>query len=363
MKIGVPKEVKEDENRVAVTPSGAKRLAQAGHTVIVENGAGMGSGYLDEEYQSVGAILQPDVDTLYQEAEMIIKVKEPQPQEWGRLHSNQILFTYLHLAAEPKLTRALMDSGCAALGYETLQRNGRLPLLEPMSEIAGRMSPLMGAYFLGGPRGGKGVLLCGSPGSFPGQVLIIGGGSAGFNAARVAIGLGADVTIMEIDFERVRQLENYFPKARVLYSDEDYLLRLLPTVDLLICAALIPGAKAPRLVHRSHLKMMKPGSVIVDIAIDQGGCAETSRPTSHRQPVYVEEQIIHYCVTNMPGAYARTSTQALTHVTLPYIEKIAGLGVQAACDKYPEIASSINVQAGSPIHPAAILSAAAGTGG
>ncbi len=355
MNIGVPKEIKIEESRVSVTPSGVRKLVQAGHCVTVESGAGAGSGYPDTEYADAGAQMETDVETLFRNAEMIIKVKEPQPEEYSRLQPEQILFTYLHLAADPKLIRGLLDSGCIALGYETLQRNRRLPLLEPMSEIAGRMAPLMGAYFLGGPRGGKGILLSGSPGSFPGQVVVIGGGSAGFNAARIAIGLGADVTIMEIDFERVRQLENHFPGARVLYSDEEYLSRLLPRADLIICAALIPGAKAPVLLRREHLRQMKPGSVIVDIAIDQGGCAETSRPTSHQDPVYQEESVVHYCVTNMPGAYARTSTQALTHVTLPYIEKISTLGLDTACEQLPEIQSAINIRSGKAVHPAAQL--------
>jgi alanine dehydrogenase len=352
MIIGVPKEIKEQEYRVALLPSGAYQLIKRGHEVLVERGAGLGAGYPDSEYEQAGAKLQDAHEEIFQRAGLIVKVKEPLPGEFKLLRRDQILFTYLHLAASRPLTEALMNSGVTALAYETIEVNRRLPLLEPMSEIAGRMSILVGGYFLQKHFGGSGVLLGGVPGVLPGKVVVLGGGAAGINAARMAQGLGADVTILEVDLERMRFLDITLHTAHTLYSNESHLLQLLPGVDLLIGAVLVPGAKAPKLITRAMLRQMRPGSVLVDIAIDQGGCAETSRPTTHHDPVFVEEGVTHYCVANMPGAYARTATQALTNVTYRYIELLADLGLAEACQKHPAIAGGINIMAGRVTHPA-----------
>ncbi|HMP83463.1 MAG TPA: alanine dehydrogenase [Verrucomicrobiota bacterium] len=350
MIIGVPKEIKEQEYRVALLPSGAYQLAKHGHRVVVERGAGLGAGYADAEYEHAGATLVDSHAAAFAEAELIVKVKEPLPDEYGLLRKGQLLFTYLHLAASRPLTEALMASGVTALAYETVEVNRRLPLLEPMSEIAGRMSILVGGYFLGKHFGGSGVLLGGVPGVLPGKVVVIGGGAAGINAARMAQGLGADVTILEVDLERMRFLDITLHTAHTLYSNESHLLELLPSVDLLIGAVLVPGAKAPKLITRAMLQRMRPGSVLVDIAIDQGGCAETSRPTTHHDPVYVEEGVTHYCVANMPGAYARTATQALTNVTFRYIETLAEHGLAEACRRQPALIGGINVMNGQITH-------------
>jgi alanine dehydrogenase len=275
-----------------------------------------------------------------------VKVKEPLPSEYALLRRGQILFTYLHLAANRDLTTALMNSGVTALAYETVEVGRRLPLLEPMSEIAGRMSVLVGGYFLAKHAGGSGTLLGGVPGVLPGRVVVIGGGVAGINAARMATGLGADVTILEVDLERMRFLDITLHTAHTLYSNESHLMELMPNVDLLIGAVLVPGAKAPKLISRAMLRRMKPGSVLVDIAVDQGGCAETTRPTTHHQPVYTEEGVLHYCVANMPGAYARTATQALINVTHRYIELLADHGLAEACQRMPGFAGGINVMDG-----------------
>ena len=352
MNVGVPKEIKEQEYRVALPPSGAYQLAQRGHRVLIEKDAGVGAGYPNAEYQHAGATLVDSHAEVFQQSDLIVKVKEPLDQEVGWLRPGQILFTYLHLAANRVLTEALMKSGVTALAYETLEVNRRLPLLEPMSEIAGRMSILVGGYFLAKHLGGSGVLLGGVPGVLPGKVVVLGGGAAGINAARKAQGLGADVTILEVDLERMRFLDITLHTAHTLYSNESHLLDLLPSVDLLIGAVLVPGAKAPRLIRRDMLRRMRPGSVLVDIAIDQGGCAETSRPTTHRDPVFVEEGVTHYCVANMPGAYARTATQALTNVTYPYLELLADLGLAGACRRQPPLLSAINVVAGKVTHRA-----------
>jgi alanine dehydrogenase len=276
-------------------------------------------------------------------AELIVKVKEPVPSEYLLLSKGKLLFTYLHLAANRELTDALLQSRATAIAYETVTRHGHLPLLEPMSEIAGRMSVIVGAHFLARAYGGKGVLLSGVPGVLPGRVIVLGGGTSGVNAARMASGLGADVTILEVDFERMRFLDTTMTEAHTLFSSEAHLADLLPTADLLIGAVLVPGAKAPKLISRAMLGQMKPGSVLVDIAIDQGGCAETSRPTSHDDPVYAEEGVLHYCVTNMPGAYARTATQALTNVTYPYIQALADEGLNEACRKEAGLADGVNI--------------------
>ena len=346
MTIGVPKEIKEQEYRVALLPSGAYQLIKCGHEVFVERGAGIGAGYPDAEYAAAGAKLLDSHGGIFAEADLIIKVKEPLPSELPLLRPGQILFTYLHLAASKPLTEALMKSGATCIAYETIEVNRRLPLLEPMSEIAGRMSVLVGGYFLQKHFGGSGTLLGGVPGVLPGKVVVLGGGSAGVNAARMAQGLGADVTILEVDLERMRFLDITLHTAHTLFSSESHLLDLLPTVDLLIGAVLVPGAKAPKLISREMLRRMRPGSVLVDIAIDQGGCAETSRATTHHDPVYVEEGVTHYCVANMPGAYARTATQALTNVTYRYLEMLADYGVEEASQKFPALVGGINVKNG-----------------
>jgi alanine dehydrogenase len=352
MIIGVLKEIKEQEYRVALLPSGAYQLAKRGHEVLVERSAGVGAGYPDDEYERAGAKLINSHAEVFARGELIVKVKEPLPGEFELLHHGQILFTYLHLAANRGLTDALIKSGVTALAYETVEVNKRLPLLEPMSEIAGRMSILVGGYFLQKHFGGSGVLLGGVPGVLPGKVVVLGGGAAGINAARMAQGLGADVTILEVDLERMRFLDITLHTAHTLYSNESHLMELLPNVDLLIGAVLVPGAKAPKLIRRAMLRKMRPGSVLVDIAIDQGGCAETSRPTTHHDPVFVEEGVTHYCVANMPGAYARTATQALTNVTYRYIELLADYGLAEACEKNSSLESGINILNGKLTHKA-----------
>jgi alanine dehydrogenase len=352
MLIGVPKEIKGQEHRVALLPSAAYQLIKRGHQVLVEKNAGAGAGYPDADYVQAGATLLDDHAAIFARAEMLVKVKEPQPAEVLLLRPGQILFTYLHLAADRTLTEGLMKSGVTGLAYETIEVNRRLPLLEPMSEIAGRMSILVGGFFLAKHNGGSGVLLGGVPGVLPGKVVVLGGGTSGINAARMAQGLGADVTILEVDLERMRFLDITLHTAHTLYSNEAHLLELLPAVDLLVGAVLVPGARAPKLITREMLRRMRPGSVVVDIAIDQGGCIETSRPTSHDHPTFVEEGVIHYCVANMPGAFARTATQALTNVTYRYIELLADLGLTEACQRQPALLSGINVMNGKLTHKA-----------
>src|ERR1700758_1964727 len=347
MKIGVPREIKEQEHRVAVLPSVVYQLTKLGHQLYVERNAGAGAGYPDTEYARAGAIMLDRHADIFHEGDLVVKVKEPLPQEYPLLRKGQIVFTYFHLAATRPLTEELMKSGVTAIAYETVEINRRLPLLEPMSEIAGRMSIIVGGYFLAKHSGGTGVLLGGVPGILPGNVLVIGGGTSGVNAARTATGLGANVTILEVDFERMRFLDITMHTAHTLYSSEQHLLEMLPRTDLLIGAVLVPGARAPRLITRSMLRLMKPGSVFVDIAIDQGGCSETSRPTTHHDPVYVEEGITHYCVANMPGAYARTATQALTNVPARFVEFLAEGGIEGAIEKEPSVASGINIMDGS----------------
>jgi len=346
MIIGLPKEIKEQEQRVALVPSGVEQLKRRGHSVLVEKNAGDGSGYPDNEYAKAGAEIVDRAKDVFTRAEMIVKVKEPLKVEFSLLRKGQILFTYLHLAASKPLTEALLESGVTGVAYETIQVGNRLPLLEPMSEIAGRMSVVMGAYFLTKHHGGSGVLLGGVPGVLPGRVVVIGGGTAGVNAARMATGLGADVTILEVDLERMRFLDVTMGSAHTLYSSESHLQELMPNVDLLIGAVLLPGARAPKLITRAMLRKMKGGSVLVDIAIDQGGCAETSRPTTHLDPTYVEEGVTHYCVANMPAAYARTATQALTNITYRYVELLADFGLEEACKKQPALIGGINTRDG-----------------
>src|SRR5215471_5635566 len=342
MIIGVPKEIKEQEQRVALLPSGTNELTKHGHSVLVEKNAGLGSGYSDPDYVKAGAEIVEQAEEVFARADMIVKVKEPLKAEFPLLRRRQILFTYLHLAASKPLTEALLKSGVIGVAYETIQVDHRLPLLEPMSEIAGRMSVVMGANFLAKYNGGSGVLLGGVPGVLPGRVVIVGGGTSGVNALRMAKGLGADVTILDIDVERLRFLDIAMDNLHTLYSNEANLDELMQDCDLLIGAVLLPGAKAPKLITRGMLRKMKPGSVFVDISIDQGGCAETSRPTTHLDPVYVQEGVTHYCVANMPAAYARTATQALTNVTYRYVELLADLGLDGACKKQPALMAGIN---------------------
>jgi alanine dehydrogenase len=346
MTIGVPREIKEQESRVALLPSAAYQLVRRGHKVVVESGAGAGAGFPDQDYRDAGALLVSDHAAPFAQGDLVVKVKEPLPSEYLLLRPGQLLFTYLHLAANRPLTEALVRSGVTAIAYETVEVNHRLPLLEPMSEIAGRMSVLVGGYFLAKHCGGSGTLLGGVPGVLPGKVVVLGGGVSGVNAARMATGLGADVTILEVDIERMRFLDITLHTAHTLYSNEAHLLELLPDVDLLIGAVLVPGARAPKLITREMLRRMRPGSVLVDIAIDQGGCAETSRPTTHHDPVFVEENVIHYCVANMPAAYARTATQALTNATFRLIQELVDHGLVDACKRHPALLGGINVMAG-----------------
>lgn len=346
MIIGVPKEIKEQEQRVGLLPSSTNELTKKGHSVLVEKNAGLGSGYSDQDYVKAGAEIVEQAKDVFARADMIVKVKEPLQAEFPLLRRGQILFTYLHLAASKSLTEALLKSGVTGVAYETIQVDHRLPLLEPMSEIAGRMSVVMGANFLAKYNGGSGVLLGGVPGVLPGRVVVVGGGTSGVNALRMAKGLGAAVTILDIDVERLRFLDIAIENLRTLYSNEANLDDLMPDCDLLIGAVLLPGAKAPKLITRAMLRKMKPGSVFVDISIDQGGCAETSRPTTHVDPVYVEEGVTHYCVANMPAAYSRTATQALTNVTYRYVQLLADFGLEGACKKQPTLIGGINTRDG-----------------
>ncbi|MEY2544975.1 MAG: alanine dehydrogenase [Verrucomicrobiota bacterium] len=346
MIIGVPKEIKEQEQRVALLPFGAAQLKKRDHSVVVQKNAGVGSGYADEDYVNAGAEIVDLAEDVFARADMIVKVKEPLKAEFPLLRKGQILFTYLHLAASKPLTEALLKSGSVGVAYETISVNNKLPLLEPMSEIAGRMSVMMGASFLAKHNGGSGVLLGGVPGVLPGRAVVLGGGTSGVNALRMAQGLGADVTILDVDVERLRFLDLVMDNIRTQYSNEANLNDLIPDCDLLIGAVLLPGAKAPKLITRAMLRQMKPGSVFVDIAIDQGGCAETSRPTTHDNPVYVEEGVTHYCVANMPAAYSRTATQALTNVTFRYVQLLADRGLEGACKINPALAGGINTREG-----------------
>lgn len=352
MVIGVPKEIKDQEHRIALSPSAAYQLVRRGHGVVIEQNAGSGAGYPDADYAAAGARIVPEHATVFEKADLIVKVKEPQPIEYPLLRPGHLLFTYLHLAADRACTEALLQSGCTAIAYETLEVNRRLPLLEPMSEIAGRMSVLVGGYFLAKHNRGSGVLLGGVPGVLPGKVVVLGGGTSGVNAARMATGVGSDVTILEVDLERMRFLDITLHSAHTLYSNETHLQDILPSVDLLIGAVLVPGARAPKLIRRDMLRSMRPGSVFVDIAIDQGGCSETSRPTTHDDPIFVDEGVTHYCVTNMPGAYARTATQALNNVTFTYLQQLADFGLQEACQRQPALWSGVNVLGGKLTHRA-----------
>jgi alanine dehydrogenase len=348
MRIAVPREIKNREYRVALTPSGVRELTSAGHQVTVETGAGEGAGYPDERYAAAGARLESDVEALFAEAELIVKVKEPQPVECRRLKPGQTLFTYLHLAADRQQAENLLASGCTAIAYETITApDGSLPLLAPMSEIAGRMSVSVASWCLMKAQGGAGLLLGGVPGVAPARVVVLGGGVAGSHAARMALGEGADVTVVDRSLPRLRQLANEFGTAlKTEYSTADAVERLVQAADVVIGSVLIRGETAPRLVTREMVAGMQPGSVLVDIAIDQGGCFQTSRPTSHDDPVFIEQGVVHYCVTNMPGAVPRTSTAALTHATLPYIRALADAGVARALSADPHFRRGLNVADG-----------------
>jgi alanine dehydrogenase len=354
MIIGVPQEIKQDEHRVGLVPAGAYSLVKAGHQVLVEQGAGLGSGIPDAEYRRAGAQIVADSEELYADADLIIKVKEPLPSEYRFLREGQVLFTFLHLAALPELAQVLLDRCVIAIAYETVQLADRsLPLLAPMSEIAGRMSVQEGAKYLERHEGGRGVLLAGVPGVPPGQVTILGAGTVGTNAAKMAVGLGASVTVMDVNAARLRYIDDLFQgRVRTLMSSEYAIAEMIAQSDVVIGAALVPGARAPRLITQEMIAEMPSGAVLVDVAIDQGGCAETSRPTSHSHPTFRVHDIVHYCVTNMPGAVSRTSTFALTNVTFPYAMALANKGWRQAVRDDPALARGLNVCEGKITHPA-----------
>ncbi|MDG2149468.1 MAG: alanine dehydrogenase [Planctomycetota bacterium] len=352
MKIGVPTEIKPSENRVAMVPAGADRLVQDGHQVFIQKGAGDGSGIDDQEYVTAGATILPDADAVFESADMIMKVKEPIAEEYGRIRKGQLLFTYFHFAASLELTDAMVASGSDCIAYETVELGGTLPLLTPMSEVAGRMSVQEGAKYLEKPMGGRGVLLGGVPGVEPGRVLILGGGIVGVNAAKMAAGLGAHVTIMDIDMDRLRYLADVMPaNVTTRFSNRLAIQEELRSADLVIGAVLVTGEKAPSLVTREDLALMPRGAVIADVAVDQGGCIETIKPTTHLDPVYTVDGVVHYAVANMPGAVPRTSTFALTNVTLPYARRLAGNGLRAALEADNGLALGANVMRGAITHP------------
>jgi alanine dehydrogenase len=354
MIVGVPRETKRDEYRVALLPVGAEELVRAGHTVLIERGAGAGSGLPDEAYAAAGATLVDGPADVFGKADLVVKVKEPQPQELSLIRRGQTLFTYFHFAADRHLTEGFMATGATAVAYETLRDDrGRLPLLIPMSEVAGRMSIQEGAKFLERPQMGRGILLGGVPGVAPANVLVLGAGTVGANAAKVAAGFGANIALLDTSLERLRYLDDVTaPNIDCLYSDRHTIRERLGWADLVIGSVLIPGARAPHLVEREDLKLMKPGSVIIDVAIDQGGCVATSRPTTHADPTYVVDDVVHYCVTNMPGAVGRTSTYALCNATLPYVIDLADRGVAAASRASAAIRSAVNVYNGRLVQPA-----------
>lgn len=345
MIVGVPREVKKDEYRVAMLPSGVDDLTRSGHTVLIEAGAGTGSGISDQDYAENGGTIVATAGEVYAAAELIVKVKEPMPAEWPLLRRDQLIFTYFHFAADRELTLNFLESGATAIAYETLQGQGRdLPLLTPMSEVAGRMSIQEGAKYLERPQEGRGILLGGVPGVEPAHIAILGGGVVGKNAARIAAGFQADVVILDVNVDRLRYLEDIMPpNVNTLFSDRHNIREQLRKADLIIGGVLIPGARAPRLVSAEDLKLMKPGAVVIDVCIDQGGCLETSRPTSHSHPTYIVDGIVHYCVTNMPGAVGRTSTYALCNVTFPYVRRIASQGLHAAAGQDPGLAAAVNI--------------------
>ncbi len=352
MKIGVVKEIKAEENRVGLLPVGVEMLIADGHEVMVESESGVGSGFEDSDYERAGARVVNDAKSVYDSSQMIVKVKEPLPQEYDLIQKDQIVFTYFHFAASEALTRAMIDSGSVAIAYETIQlKDGSLPLLTPMSEVAGRMAIQQGAKYLEREHGGRGVLLGGVPGAPPGVVVVLGAGVVGSNAARMAAGLGAQVYILDIDLQRLRYLSEVMPpNVTTLMSNAENIRRALNDADVVVSSVLIPGGRAPMLVRREHLRTMKKGAVIVDVAIDQGGSTETSRPTSHGDPIYEVDGIIHYCVTNMPGAMPMTSTIALTNATLPYIQRIADDGWKQAARRVSAISKGINIANGLVTH-------------
>ena len=353
MKIGVPKEIKTNENRIALVPAGAESLIGAGHSVLVETGAGLGSGFADEVYRDVGAKIAPDAATVWKDSEMIMKVKEPIGTEWPHMRRGQLIFTYFHFAADEKLTKAHLDSGAVCVAYETVELSSReLPLLTPMSEVAGRMAVQEGAKYLEKLYGGRGVLLGGVPGVMPAKVVVLGGGIVGINAAKMAAGMGARVTILDLSLERLRYLSDVMPPNCVLiHSNRHNVLTEIADADLVIGAVLIPGAKAPKLVRKEDLKKMLPGAVIVDVAIDQGGCVETIHATTHENPTYVVDGIIHYGVANMPGGVPRTSTLALTNATLPYAMQLANKGWKKALKENPALLRGLNMADGKVTYP------------
>lgn len=348
MKIGCVKEIKAQEFRVGLTPSATKEAILHGHTVYIEKSAGIGSGFEDDEYLNVGARIIDTADEIFQTCDMIVKVKEPQAQERKMLRSGQILFTYLHLAPDMPQTKDLLESGCTAIAYETVtDRRGGLPLLAPMSEVAGKLAPQVGSWTLQKANGGRGVLMGGVPGVSPAKVIVIGGGVVGTHAAKVSAGMGADVTVLDRSLERMRYLDDVFSASfKCEFSSSANIARLIQEADMVIGAVLIPGASAPKLISKSQLSSMKPGSVLVDVAIDQGGCFETSRATTHADPIYEVDGVVHYCVANMPGAVARTSTEALGNSTLPYMLKLANKGWKRACSENPHLANGLNVHDG-----------------
>lgn len=352
--IGVPKEIKTHEYRVAMIPVGVEELTKAGHQVLIQAGAGMGSGISDEKYVENGAEIVAEEAAIWKRADLIVKVKEPLPEEWPLMREGQLVFTYFHFAADEALTKAVMKSGITAIAYETIRDSrGNLPLLTPMSEVAGRMSIQEGAKFLERPFEGRGILLGGVPGVLPANVVVLGGGIVGSNAAKVAAGLGANVTILDINLDRLRYLDDVMPKnVTTLFSDRHNILDSITRADLLIGAVLIPGARAPYLVYRDDLKRMPPRSVIIDVAIDQGGCIETSKPTTHNKPTYIIDDVIHYCVANMPGAVGRTSTYALTNVTLPYVLQLAKKGFDRAVAENQALAQGVNIRRGKVVNAA-----------
>ena len=347
MRVGVPKEIKDHEYRVGLVPSSVAELVRHGHEVLMERGAGLGAGLEDDLYVAAGARIAADAEAVFADAELIVKVKEPLPVERARLRRGQVLFTYLHLAPDPEQTRALLASGVTAIAYETVTSpSGGLPLLTPMSEIAGRLAPQVGARYLERTEGGRGVLLGGVPGVPPAEVVVLGGGVSGTHAATIALGMGATVFVVDRSGEALRRIAAQFPTLRTIFSTHDALAHILRRADLLIGAVLVPGAAAPKLVTREMVASMKPGSVIVDIAIDQGGCCETSHPTTHSRPTYIEEGVIHYCVTNMPGAVARTSTFALNNATLPFVLALADKGWRQAITDDSHLRNGLNVHDG-----------------
>ncbi|MCC5989674.1 MAG: alanine dehydrogenase [Pararhodobacter sp.] len=348
MLIGCPKEIKPQEFRVGMTPAAAQEAVDASHQVLIEAGAGMGAGFEDEAYRAAGAEIVDSAQEVFARAEMVVKVKEPQAVERRMLREGQVLFTYLHLAPDPEQTRELIDSGCTAIAYETVtDRTGGLPLLAPMSEVAGRLAPQMGAWSLQKANGGRGVLMGGVPGVPPARVIVIGGGVVGTHAARIAAGMGADVIVFDRSLPRLRYLDDVFgERFKTGYSSGAALAEAITQADMVIGAVLIPGAAAPKLVTRAQLATMKPGAVLVDVAIDQGGCFETSRPTTHHEPIYEVDGIVHYCVANMPGAVARTSTQALGNATLPFLMALANKGWRLACSEDEHLLAGLNVHAG-----------------